>query len=197
MGQQPLPEWGAIHGRFQPFHLGHFSYLLQAAERAQVVVIGITNPFTALEPVVEQTDTVRHLPAHNPFTYFERSEIITSAVLAHDPGMLTRVRIVPFDVNADIRLYPTFIPLHVTQFVTVHEPWDTEKARRFKEAGYEVGYLPPETSRVTATSVRALMASGDPRWCQKVPPGASEAIQKLGLDRRLSDHAPHKGSSTS
>src|SRR5262249_61331212 len=95
MQQHPVAEWGAIHGRFQPFHLGHFSYMLQAADKAEVVVIGITNPFVLGRPVVEPTDVLRHLPSNNPFTYFERAEIITSAILYHDPSMLSRVRIVP------------------------------------------------------------------------------------------------------
>lgn len=193
--QRAVAEWGAIHGRFQPFHQGHFSYLLQAAERAETVVIGITNPFVQPKPVVEQTDTARHLPSNNPFTYFERSEIITSAVLSYDASMLSRIRIVPFDVNADVRLYPISIPLNVIQFVTAHEPWDVEKARRFEEAGYIVEYLPPEVSRVTATAVRALMNAGDSRWRQMVPVGASEAISRLGLDCRVSDRALREESS--
>ena len=35
---------GMIHGRFQPFHLGHLEYLKGAAERSDEVFVGITNP---------------------------------------------------------------------------------------------------------------------------------------------------------
>ena len=35
---------GMIHGRFQPFHLGHLEYLRGAAERCDEVFVGITNP---------------------------------------------------------------------------------------------------------------------------------------------------------
>ena len=33
-----------IHGRFQPFHLGHLEYLAGAASEADEVWVGITNP---------------------------------------------------------------------------------------------------------------------------------------------------------
>jgi nicotinamide-nucleotide adenylyltransferase len=186
---QPTYECAAIHGRFQPFHLGHFSYLLQTADRANRVIIGITNPFIEAGLIAELTDSARHRPSHNPFTLAERISIIEGAISNHDPGMLERMEIVPFDVNAEIGTYSASIPLHVIQFVTAHEPWDVEKADRFKQAGYTVEYLKPEASRITATSVRAMMEAEDSRWCDLVPPGASAAIRRLGLDRRMADLA--------
>jgi len=57
-----------IHGRFQPFHLGHLEYLKGAAERSEAVFVGITNP----DPTrirEESSDPLRHLPESNPFTY--------------------------------------------------------------------------------------------------------------------------------
>lgn len=192
MSRNVVPEWGAIHGRFQPFHLGHFSYLLQAAARAEKVIIGITSPFKLAEPVVELTDRLRHLPSRNPFSYFERTEIITSAIMHHDRWMLERVRIVPFDVNGAVSSYSESMPLTAVQFVTAHEEWDVEKAQRFEQAGYSVEHLPPETSRITATSVRALMADGDDRWRKLVPEGTCAAISRLRLDRRLSESVPEE-----
>ena len=35
---------GMIHGRFQPFHLGHLEYLQGAAAQSDEVWVGITNP---------------------------------------------------------------------------------------------------------------------------------------------------------
>src|SRR5205085_9034914 len=62
---------GMIHGRFQPFHLGHLEYLRGAAERSDEVWIGITNPDPArVKP--EPSDPVRHLPESNPFSYADR-----------------------------------------------------------------------------------------------------------------------------
>lgn len=187
MSQNAVAEWGAIHGRFQPFHLGHFSYLLQVAAQVEKVIIGITSPFKLTEPIVEVADIHRHLPSHNPFSYFERTEMITSSLLHHDRSMLARVRIVPFDVSGPVSGYWESVPLGVVQFVTAHEKWDTEKALRFQRAGYRVEHLPPEGGRITATHIRALMTVGDERWRELVPVGAGETISKLGLDRRLSE----------
>jgi cytidyltransferase-like protein len=60
-----------IHGRFQPFHNGHFEYLQGAAAQSDEVWVGITNPDpTRVKP--EPSDPVRHLPESNPYTYAER-----------------------------------------------------------------------------------------------------------------------------
>ena len=60
----PDPErvaLGMIHGRFQPFHLGHLAYLRAAAKRAERLLVGITNPDRA-RTLAEPADPRRHLP---------------------------------------------------------------------------------------------------------------------------------------
>lgn len=37
-----LPRYGMIHGRFQPFHNGHWQYARAALARCDVLIIGIT-----------------------------------------------------------------------------------------------------------------------------------------------------------
>jgi cytidyltransferase-like protein len=177
-------DWAAIHGRFQPFHLGHFAYLRHALRLARNVVVGITSPFPQLA-VAEPTDPERHLPTNNPLSYFERMEIITAALARHDAALLTRVRIVPFDVNADPSTYAQAIPLWVTQVVAPHEPWDDEKAQRFAAVGYSVVRIPTTPDRLNATQVRARLRAGDESWRRMVPEGAGEAMDELGVTTRL------------
>ena len=75
---------GMIHGRFQPFHNGHLEYLQGAAERSDVVFVGITNPDPkrikpeALRPVAAPAES-------NPFSYVERLLMVKAA--AADAGI--------------------------------------------------------------------------------------------------------------
>jgi cytidyltransferase-like protein len=181
---QPSLDWAAIHGRFQPFHLGHFAYLRRAFRLAHTVVVGITNPVPH-RTTAETTDPRRHLAANNPLTYFERLEIITAAIVHHDAALLRRVRIVPFDVNADPSTYRFAIPLHVTQVVAPYEAWDREKARRFAAVGYRVVEIPTVIDRLTATHVRAALRAGDDSWRRMVPPGVDEVMDALGVTARM------------
>lgn len=170
-------DLGAIHGRFQPLHTGHFDYLLSALDRALTVIIGITNPFGAQGHQVDPTDDHRHLASSNPLTYFERVELITCAIARFDSELLARVRIVPFDLTASD--WTEAIPKWAVQIVTAHEPWDLEKARRFAAAGYHVDYLPLSDDRVTATAVRESLHARDDSWRKLVPPGCAEALERL------------------
>ena len=69
-----------IHGRFQPFHLGHLEYLKGAAAHSDEVWVGITNPDpTRVKP--EPADPLRHLPESNPYTYADRLLMVKAAVL--------------------------------------------------------------------------------------------------------------------
>jgi cytidyltransferase-like protein len=174
----------AIHGRFQPFHLGHFAYLQHAFRLARTVIVGVTNPVPH-RMTAEPTDAHRHLSSSNPLTYYERLEIITAAIVRHDPALLARVRIVPFDVNANPVTYPQAIPLHVTQVVAPHEPWDHEKARRFATVGYRVVEIPTVPNRLTATRVRTALQAGDPAWRRMVPAGVDEMMDTLGVTARM------------
>jgi cytidyltransferase-like protein len=57
---------GCIHGRFQPFHNGHFEYLKAAYERSERLIVGITQYDQA---VYDQGSPAHRLNvADNPFT---------------------------------------------------------------------------------------------------------------------------------
>lgn len=178
--QLPL---GAVHGRFQPFHNGHLSYLTSALARAERVIVGITNPHPPGLAVDERTDPARHLTENNPFSYFERVDMIAETCRAL--GLLERVRIVPFDVTGPRQAWANVIPLDATQFVVPHEPWDEEKARRFREHGYEVEFLDTVPDRLSATRVRGLMSSSDLSWHDLVPAGTATVIRRLKYKGRL------------
>ena len=164
---------GMIHGRFQPFHNGHLQYLRGAAERSDVVFIGITNPDPA-RIKEEPSDPLRHLPESNPYSYVERLLMVTA--VAHDQGI--RAHAIPFPVN-EPELWPAYVPPRVTQYLRLFSDWGGTKLDRMREAGYEVVVLDEGAEKqISGADVRAAMRAGDD-WQSLVPPAVARVIRSL------------------
>ncbi|MDP8972736.1 MAG: adenylyltransferase/cytidyltransferase family protein [Actinomycetota bacterium] len=170
------PSWGCVHGRFQPFHDGHLEYVLRARQRCERLIIGIT----AADPAgvrKENASPHRHEPASNPFTYFERLQMIQDTLLAEDLNPST-FAIVPFPIQ-DPGLIGHYVPKGTTQFVRVYSSWEEEKARRLRDEGFPVVVLDSgEEKKVSGSEVRRLMREGLP-WEHLVPRSAAEVVRWL------------------
>ena len=167
---------GMIHGRFQPFHLGHLEYLRGAAARSDEVWIGITNP-DPMRIKPEASDPVRHLPESNPFSYAERMLMAKAAAsdLGLDPAI---VHVIPFPVN-EPDLWPAYVPEGVTQYLRLFSDWGGTKLERLRGAGYEVVILDEGAEKqVSGADVReALRNGGD--WESLVPNAVADVIRGL------------------
>ena len=166
-----------IHGRFQPFHLGHLEYLRGAAERSDEVFIGITNPDpTRIRP--EPSDPLRHLPESNPYSYVERLLMVKAAAV--DLGLEAEsVHVIPFPVN-EPELWPAYVPKGVTQYLRLFSAWGGTKLDRLRDAGYEVVILDQGAEKeVSGAQVRAAMRDGGD-WDALVPSGVARVIRALG-----------------
>jgi len=173
-----------IHGRFQPFHLGHLEYLRGAAERSDEVFVGITNPDpTRVRP--EASDPLRHLPESNPWSYVERLLMVKAA--AGDVGLAPgRVHVIPFPVN-EPELWPAYVPEGVTQFIRLFSDWGGTKLERLQEAGFEVVVLDHGAEKeVSGADVRAALRDGGD-WEALVPPGVARVLAETGSPARLRD----------
>jgi nicotinamide-nucleotide adenylyltransferase len=167
---------GMIHGRFQPFHLGHLEYLRGAAERSDEVFVGITNPDpTRIRP--EPSDPARHLPEANPWTYADRLLMVKAA--ATDLGLgAERVHVIPFPVN-EPELWPAYVPDGVTQYLRLFSEWGGTKLERLREAGYEVVVLDEGAEKeISGAEVRAALREGGD-WESLVPAGVARVIREL------------------
>src|SRR5262245_52456138 len=167
-----------IHGRFQPFHLGHLEYLRGAAERSDEVFIGITNPDpTRIRP--EPSDPLRHLPESNPYSYVERLLMVKAAAV--DLGLEAEsVHVIPFPVN-EPELWPAYVPKGVTQYLRLFSAWGGTKLDRLRDAGYEVVILDQGAEKeVSGAEVRAAMRDGGD-WDSLVPAGVARVIRALGM----------------
>ena len=165
---------GMIHGRFQPFHLGHLAYLRGAAERCDDVFVGITNPDpTRIRP--EPSDPLRHLPESNPWSYVERLLMVKAAAADLDLD-LARVHVIPFPVN-EPALWPAYVPDGVTQYLRLFSEWGGTKLERLRDAGYEVVVLDQGAEKaVSGAEVREALREGG-EWEPLVPPGVARVIR--------------------
>ena len=171
---------GMVHGRFQPFHLGHLEYLRRAAERCEEVFVGITNPDPErIKP--EASDPLRHLPESNPYTYVERLLMVKAAGRDADID-LSRLHVIPFPVN-EPELWHAYVPEDVVQFIRLFSDWGGTKLDRLRDAGYEVVVLDEGAAKeVSGADVRAALREGGD-WETLVPPGVAQVLKRL--ERRV------------
>ncbi len=170
---------GMIHGRFQPFHLGHLEYLRGTAELSDEVFVGITNPDpTRIRP--EESDPDRHLPESNPYSYVERLLMVMAA--AGDAGLEPeRVHVIPFPVN-EPELWDAYVPPGVTQYLRLFSAWGGTKLDRMREAGYEVVILDEGAEKeISGADVREAMRAGAD-WEALVPAGVARVIRELDAE---------------
>ena len=183
-GAAPRVRLGMVHGRFQPFHLGHLAYLQGAAAQCDELYVGITNPDPSrVQP--DPLDPVRHLPAANPFTYAERQLMVKAA--AQDAGLdLARVHVIPFPVN-EPELWPAYVPAGVTHFIRLFSDWGRGKRDRLEAAGYPVRVLDEGAAKdVSGADVRAALAAGDgAAWRALVPAGVARVLDEIGGEERV------------
>jgi nicotinamide-nucleotide adenylyltransferase len=175
---------GMIHGRFQPFHLGHLEYLKGAAAQSDEVWVGITNPDpTRVKP--EAADPVRHLPESNPYTYAERLLMVKAA--AGEIGV--DVHVIPFPVN-EPELWHAYVPAGVTQFIRHFSSWGATKIERLRAAGYEVVILDQGAEKeVSGADVRAAMRGGSD-WQSLVPGAVTQVIEQSRALNGMQTGAP-------
>jgi cytidyltransferase-like protein len=177
---------GAIHGRFQMLHLGHMEYLLAGKARCDFLYIGITNPDPRLSSENE-SDLKRTEDKSNPFTYFERLEMVRDAMLESGVGR-HEFEIVPFPINFP-ELIKYYIPLEATFFLTLYDEWGQHKLNTIKSLGVKTDVMWVRTmdERLTSgTEVRKLFASGN-EWEHLVPKSVAIYIKRKELIQRLEE----------
>jgi nicotinamide-nucleotide adenylyltransferase len=162
-----------IHGRFQPFHLGHLEYLRGAAARSDEVWVGITNP-DPTRVKEEPSDPLRHLPESNPYTYAERLLMVEET--ARDESI--DVHVIPFPVN-EPELWNAYVPRDAVQFIRHFSEWGGTKIERLRAAGYEVVVLDAGAEKeISGADVRSTMRN-DGDWRSLVPAGVARVIDSL------------------
>ncbi len=172
-------EYGMVHGRFQPFHNEHLEYARKAAERCRRLIVGITNPDPS-EVSPESTSLHRHLTENNPYTFFQRLQMVLGSL--RDEGIDPhRLLVIPFHIHEPAKWRHYLPPSErLVHFVRVFSSWERAKVERIQAAGYAVEVLDPGIKKgIEASEIRRLLAAGDQRWRQMVPEAVAAVLDSL------------------
>jgi nicotinamide mononucleotide adenylyltransferase len=180
MEQYPV---ASAHGRFQPFHNGHLQYLLAAKERCRFLWVGITqSDIRALNS--SPHDPHRGGSSNNPFTFFERLEMVTAALVTAGVSQC-EFGVIPFPVDTP-DLLPDFLPTTVPILTTIYDDWNRYKVQSLRQVGYDVQIL-WESNRKPAegVQVRRLTVAGNEGWRDLVPTTTAVLLDRLNARQRL------------
>jgi nicotinamide mononucleotide adenylyltransferase len=180
----------SVHGRFQPFHKGHLEYFLEAFDRYEFVLIGITQFVRRrLVGVAPESAAHRAFPASNPLTYFERTELIRAAL--EEAGVESfRYRVTPFPIEEPVELLE-FIPLGVPALTTTYDAWNRTKIELLQAQGYEVVNLwTREVKEYSGQDLRSKLLAGDEKWRQLVPDSVAVLLDAWGVAARIQHLSP-------
>lgn len=180
-----MVETGVIFGRYQIFHLKHMEGVLAAKMRCNKLYIGITHPDIVAYAATSPLDVNGVTKRENPLTYFERMEMIQSAL--RDFGVKRKeFEIIPFPISQP-DLITQYAPKDATYYMSLCTPWDEEKYRILQSQGLKTEVLwrrNPEEMGITGKVIRELITE-DKEWQQHVPRSVAEYLIEHGLDRRI------------
>lgn len=175
---------GVVHGRFQLFHNDHLKYVLAAKKECDHLIVGICNPDKRMT-LFTDANPHRSSDSANPFTYFERYEMIKGALLENGLS-LEEFDIVPFPINYPEYL-PNYVPMDAKFFLTIYDAWGVEKKEKLTSIGCDVEVLwhvNLSEKGISGTDIRNNIINGDP-WDNVVPQFVYNYILTHQLDKRL------------
>lgn len=177
-------ETGVVNGRFQVLNLKHMEYILAAKMKCSKLFIGINNP-DALHTKESSADRNRSEKSANPFTYFERYEMLRMA-LREFRVPENEFDIIPFPINLPEYILQ-YAPKDATYFLGLYEEWDEEKLGILEGLGVRTEVLwrkTPEQKGVSSSCIRRKIALGE-EWADYVPPSVYQYMKEHHLDERV------------
>lgn len=177
-----MTKFGMVHGRFQAFHNEHLSYIESGLEKCNHLIVGITNPEPE-EYIHDEASSHRHLLEANPFSFFERAEVISRAI--NDRGFISsNFSIVPFHLFHDHKWqYYLPNPKQVTQFVRIFSDWEQKKFDRFEKYGFNVMQIDNGRKKhISGSEVREKIRSNE-EWRALVPKATEDMMDLYGIER--------------
>lgn len=191
---------GVIHGRFQGLHNGHMEYLEAALARCDFLYIGITNYDINEKKVVNKADPNRFLNENNPFTYYERCEMIRLALLEKGYS-LSRFTFVPFPIDSfycvnteeEVAAFKAkmfnFVPKEATYFITIYDDWGKDKYEKLTKliSKSQIDLMwtrSLDKKPISGSLVRNSIKNGK-EWKDLVPNAVYQYIIENHLDERI------------
>lgn len=176
---------GIVHGRFQPFHLGHLNeYILKAKEKCQFIIVGITNP-DPTHTLPDESNLSRTREINNPLSFYERLIIVQDALI--EAGLKhSEFTVVPFPINFP-QLLKYYTPAEGTHYLTIFDEWGDNKTDKLKSYGLTTSVLfrkDISEKDISSTMVRELMIKKG-NWQELVPKSTVKHLENWQLRERL------------
>lgn len=171
-----MTKFGCIHGRFQPFHNGHFEYMSASLARCEHLIVGVTQ----YERGLEDNDSPAHrmVDEDNPFSFWERLLIIKAVMTASGIDE-RRYTVIPFPMHNPFQIN-NFVPSDCVMFTTVYDEWNIKKIDRLREQDYSVEVLwRREIKEFEGKKVREALALNDGTAKRMLPAGAYSVIVEI------------------
>lgn len=175
---------GVVHGRFQLLHNDHVKYIMAGMERCERLVIGICNPDEE-RTSFSDVDPHRSYKGSNPFSYYERYQMIKGTLLEMDVDP-SRFDIVPFPIDFPKMIF-NYAPVDAKYYLTIYDGWGIEKKKVFEELGCDVEVLRHvgiEEKGISGTDVRRFILMGE-EWESLVPRYVYRYVTERHLDERI------------
>ena len=129
----------------------------------------------------EDIDPHRSEAASNPFTYYERFNMVKLALL--EAGIPREdFEITPYPIERPEILY-NYVPLTATSFFTIYDDWGYEKLHRLGELGYGTHVLFDKREKaMCSTEIRQKIVDGVD-WSDMVP----KSVYNYIIENNLTD----------
>lgn len=174
---------GSVHGRFQILHNEHMAYITEAKRYCDHLVVGITN-VVGLTDRTQNTEGSRRSEINNPLTYFERSQMISQALISSGISA-EEFSCSPFPIEQPDNL-PYFLDLKAVCFTTIREAWNITKIDELRKAGYQVVVLLEGREKIISGSkIRDDIIAKGQSWRALVPNSVADYLTNLDIYSRL------------
>ena len=172
----------SVHGRFQPFHNGHLSYVLCALERTQHLHVGLTRLDSqkySRGPGNVRAGLHSEEDQNNPFSFFQRLKLVEAGIISAGIAR-ERFTIIPFPIETPDRL-ASFFPRSGICFTTIKDEWNQKKIEILQGEGFKVEVLEDVEKHgfayASGTQIRGWAQSGNIGWLDAVPEGVRRLLK--------------------
>lgn len=162
-------KFGMVIGRFQPFHIGHYSILNRALEDCEKVV------------VILGSSQESRLP-HNPLSATERELLIADCFPKHKHRLI----FIPIEDRATLSNdkgwgeYIFSILKYMDIFPeAIYEGREAVRKNWYDTINVDIIQLSRKTIPISATSLREMLLIGDNNWRHYCPKGAEKHYENL------------------